>query len=367
MIALPRTSAGRTILAIALSALAHAIVLLAPIVKLPPREAPLPPLTAKLEPLPRTAAKLTPVKKYKSKPKPAPAVPGPAKLPETEPTKASPPDLPRVVPEQQLSEAPPVAPGQQTPKIPQIVHEPQPTEAPQIISEPQLPPPAETAQEARPAHPLPRHAQLTFIAYKGTSFSVGEARYRLDIDDDKSYTLKAGLNTTGIISLFTTFEMNQLSSGTLTAQGLRPDEFSETRNTASGRETLSALFNWSDKLLIVSGGREIPLPDQAQDILSFVFQLSQLPLENGVLPMHISNGKKLENYELAVGGEEELETRLGKLRAVPVHKVHGPNEDSLIVWLGLEYRLLPIKIRQIDRNGEISAEMVISDIRVADE
>lgn len=339
----------------ALSVLAHAIVLFTPIIKLPPSEAPLPPLTAKLEPLPRIAAKFTPVKKRRFKPKPAPTVPGPAKLPDPEPTIAVPPEIPQTIPDPQPSETPPV------------VSEPQPTEATQIISEPQLPPPAETAQEARPAHPLPRHAQLTFIAYKGTSFSVGEARYRLDIGDDKSYTLKAGLNATGIISLFSTFEMNQLSSGTLTAQGLRPDEFSETRNTARGRETLSARFNWSDQLLSFSSGREVPLPGQAQDILSFVFQLSQLPLENGVLPMHISNGKKLENYEIAVGGEEEIETRLGKLRAVPVHKIHGPDEDSLIVWLGLEYRLLPIKIRQIDRNGEISAEMVISDIRVADE
>ncbi len=354
-------------MAIALSALAHAIVLLAPIVKLPPSEAPLPPIIAKLDPLPRTAAKLSPLKKHKSKPKPAPAVPIPANLPEAEPSKASPPDLSQVVPEQQLSEAPPVAPEIPTPEIPQIVHEPQPAEVPPIGSDAQQPLPAEAAQDARPAPPLPRHAQLTFIAYKGTSFLVGEARYRLDIGDDKSYTLRAGLNTTGIISLFTTFEMNQLSSGILTAQGLRPDEFSETRNTARGRETLSALFNWPDKLLTVSGGREIPLPNQAQDILSFVFQLSQLPLENGVLPMHISNGKKLENYELAVGGEEQIETRLGKLRAVPVHKVHGPDEDSLIVWLGLEYRLLPIRIRQIDRNGEVSAEMVISEIRVADE
>ena len=343
MIALPRTSTGGIALAITLSALVHAIALFAPLVKLPPSEKLLPPLTARLEPLPRIATAPAPVKKSKPKLQPAPFV-----------TKAAQPN------------------GKPT--------EDGPTEKPQIDPEPHPPAIEETVDaainqaainkaidEVQPAHPLPKHAQLTFIAYKGTDFQIGEARHRLEIGDDKSYTLKVVMNTTGIASIFKTFESNQQSSGTLTDQGLRPNEFSETKNTSKGKEVLEAKFAWQEKVLSFSNGNSMPLPEQTQDIISFLYQLSQPPLVKGVVPMYISNGKKLERYELAVGEEENIQSRLGRLRTLPLHKIHAPGEEGLIIWLGMEYRLLPVKIRQIDRNGQIAGEMVVSDIRVADE
>ena len=329
MIVLPQTPAGRIALAVALSLLAHAVLLYAPMIELQPGEVPLPPLTAKLEPLPKIA--VPPVPKEKPRPKPRPAPPAP-KTTTTEdlPVEAAPQDEPKTDAE----------PQQQA---------------------------AEIAPDAQPAHPLPKHAQLNFIVYKGTDFAVGEARHRLDIAADNSYTLKVGVNTTGIASIFKTFDLNQQSSGTLTALGLHPAEFTETKNTAKGKESLKANFDWVERNLSLSNGSNIQIPEQTQDILSFMYQLSQLPLDKGTIPIYISNGKKLERYELSVGEEEEIESRLGKLRALPLRKVHAAGEEGLDIWLGLEYRLLPIKIRQIDRAGQIAGEMVISDIRVADE
>jgi hypothetical protein len=313
--------AGRIAPAIALSLLIHVALLFGPnLIQLAPVEIPLPPLTARLEPLPKVLAKPAH--------KPKPRVP-----------------------------AKPVPP-------------PEPA-APEVVS-----PPAEAVQaaaseaaheEARPAHPLPKHAQLTFIAYKGTSFQVGEARHRLEIKDDKSYTLQVGMNTTGIASLFKTFELNQQSGGTVGAQGLRPDIFSENKLTAKGKQTLSVKFDWDNKQLAFSAGNSAALPDQTQDILSFLYQFSQLPLDQATLPMHVSNGRKLENYQIEIGAEQEIQTRLGILRVLPLRKIHAPGEEGLEIWLGLEYRLLPVKVRQIDRNGEIAGELVISEIRVSEE
>jgi hypothetical protein len=214
---------------------------------------------------------------------------------------------------------------------------------------------------------LPRHAQLTFIAYMGTNFPVGEVRHRLDVNDDKSYTLQVGMNTTGVARIFKTFELNQQSTGTITAGGIRPDRFIENKLTSKGKQILSADFDWQNRQLNFSSGNSSPLPDQAQDILSFLYQFSQMPLDQARLPMRVSNGKKLESYELEVGAEEEIQTRLGLLRVLPLRKINAPGEEGLEIWLGLEYRLLPVQIRSIDKNGKIAGQMVISDIRVSDE
>lgn len=343
MIALPRTSIGRIALAIAVSALVHAIALLAPLVKLPPGEKLLPPLTARLEPLPRIAAAPAPVKKSRPRLQPAPLVPLLAQT-NDKPTEDAPTKEPQIAPEYH----PPVA------------NETVDGAADQAAID-------KTVEEAPPARPLPKHAQLTFIAYKGTDFQIGEARHRLEIGEDKNYTLTVVMNTTGLASIFKTFESNQQSHGTLTVQGLRPDNFSEVKNTSKGRETLEAKFDWKEKTLSFSNGSAIPLPEQTQDIVSFMYQLSQLPMTQGALPLYISNGKKLERYEMVVGEEENIQTRLGRLRTLPLHKVHAPGEEGVVIWLGIEYRLLPVKIRHIDRNGQIAGEMIVSDIRVADE
>jgi hypothetical protein len=324
--------ARRVALAIGLSLLVHAALLFGPnLIQLAPVEVPLPPLTARLEPLP--AVKLAPKPKPRAHAKPKPVTPPPA-------------------PEAVTAEAPPAeTPETTTDATPQA----------------EVPASAVPAENTEPAYPLPRHAQLTFIAYMGTNFPVGEVRHRLDVNDDKSYTLQVGMNTTGVARIFKTFELSQQSTGMITAGGIRPDRFIENKLTSKGKQILSADFDWQNRKLNFSNGNSSPLPDQAQDILSFLYQFSQMPLDQARLPMRVSNGKKLESYELEVGAEEEIQTRFGRLRVLPLRKVNAPGEEGLEIWLGLEYRLLPVQIRSIDKNGKIAGQMVISDIRVSDE
>lgn len=333
MIALPQTAAGRIALAIALSLLVHALMLFAPLVKLPPQEPPLPPLTAKLEPLPVIAAAPKPKRAPKPRPKPvAKAAPIAEPIPEA------------ISAASQVSETP----------------------TPEVISEPELSM-TQPVEPTKPAHPLPKHAQLTFIAFQGTSFEIGEVLHRLELRANNRYSIAVNIKTTGIASVFKRYESMQLSSGTMTPQGLHPNSFTDVRVTSNGRENYSAHFDWEAKTLSFIDDTQTELPEQAQDIVSFLYQLSQLTLDQRVIPMYISNGKKLERYELEIGEEEQVDTRMGKLRGLPLRKVHAPGEEGLDIWLGLEYRLLPIMVRQIDRSGNIAGELRVSDIRVADE
>ena len=336
---LPNTASARITLAVALSLLVHTVLLFGPkLIELSPLEPPLPPLIARLEPLPKTPAKPIPKKPIPKKPT-------------------------HHVPSRKLAPVESIAIAQPEAASTQEIAQP---EAPAAKTEPPATPEIPEA-DSQPAHPLPKHAQLTFTVYKGVDFPVGEARHKLEIDDNHHYTLQTNIRTVGLASLFKTFDMNQKSTGTISAQGMRPDEYTEGRVSDRGNQALTARFDWDHKKLDFSSGDNAALPLQAQDMLSFLYQLSQLPLDQPTVPIYISNGKKLEKYDLAVGTEEYILTRNGKMRALPLRKIHAPGEEGLEVWLGLEYRLLPVKIRQIDRNGEIAGEMVITDIRVSQE
>lgn len=336
----PQSSAARISLAIALSLLLHAVAIFAPLVELPKAEAPLPPLIARLEPLPKPA-------------------PTPPKKPKPKRTETKPVDTP-------AEEKP--APAVEE-EAPQIDDEPQPPEddAPPEQPTPEAEEPAPEAEtQARPV--LPKRARLIFAAYQGEGgLKLGEATHRLEIEQGQ-YVLETTTQTTGLASIFKTYLLTQSSRGLADAQGLRPLAYSEEKAVSGGKQNLSAAFDWEGRKLYFSHGGEAALPARGQDIVSFLYQLSQLPLSGrDVLPIYISNGKKLEYYELEVGAEEEIRTPLGKLRALPLRKLHGPGEEGLDVWLGLEYRLLPVKIRQIDRSGKTAGEMAISEILVSDE
>ena len=337
--ALPKSPVASIALAIALSVLIHLALLFTPMIALAPTEVPLPPLIAKLEPLPRIAPP-----KPKQKVTPKPATPKPA-----EPIAE---ELPAAgIPQADMPEPASAV----TPATSEVI-------AATVTAED-----ANQAEETRPARPLPKKAQLNYSVYKGSNFKVGEARLRFQIADDKSYSIEVGANTTGIVSLFKKFDLVQTSIGLLTAQGLRSNEFSETRLSGDGQEYRAARFNWMEKTLSFSGGGSVALPDRSQDIVSFMFQLSQIPWDSTPIIMNISNGRKLEHYEIDIGAEETIDTQMGKLRAIPFRKRHTPNEEGLDIWLAVEYRLLPVKISKTDRNGNIDSQLLISEIRVADE
>lgn len=344
---LPRTPVQRIFAAIALSALLHALLLWLPDIRLPTSDAPLPLLTAKLITLP----KHPPKPRHRTAEHPHTPSPRPLEATPAIPLPASSVDIASasLPTDALLAESAVLA-------------------ASEVVAQSATAVADNYALSSDHAPALPRHAQLLFVAYLGThGLYLGEIRHRLETTAGH-YTLHAETETNGLVRLLKRFSTIQDSRGTLlTPGGLRPDEFSEVKSN-SGEVTRSiARFDWDTHEISFAAGNKTRLPEGAQDILSFLYQLSQLPYELENLPLAISNGRKLERYRLEVVGEEDIYTPMGKLHTLHLRKLRDPDEEGAEIWLGLEYRLLPVKFRHIDRNGDISGEIAIKEIRIADE
>lgn len=345
MIAALRKPALRIALALILSILLHSSVMWAPDMRLPHQEVVLPPLTARLEPL------VLPVVVPEPVPKPAPK-PRKIRPPEfkAEPASPSQPAVASAITMAEQDEA--------------VVAGPEPEFVPNVEKVPAAVASAEPVVE----HPLPRHAQLDFAVYQGSSasFMIGEAHHTLEIIDGR-YTLKSITRTTGLAGFFKSYLLTQTSRGMAGNKGLQPEVYEEEKTSSGSTQKLDAMFDWTAQILHFSHGAETELPTDAQDILSMLYQLSQLSMHREIIPLSISNGKKLEKYELEIGPQEEIVTPLGRLRALHLRKLHPQGEEGFEIWLGLEYRMLPVKFRHIDRSGEVDGEALIAVIRVADE
>ena len=318
----------RIALAIGISLLLHGLMLWGPEIRLPSFRPALPTLTAKLEALPAEAVKPKP------RHKPSPSAQPPVSA------------APSASPQPDVAQAASAAVAASAPAATETI--------------------ASATDHAAKRPPLPQHAQLTFAVNKGTSnFRVGEAIHTLEIKAGR-YVLKSTTTTVGLARLFKSYELDQYSNGSYDKDGLHPELFTEERIEKVATQRNAVELDRTAQQARFSNGIEMELPPDTQDILSVLYQFPPLAHAE-TTTVSVCNGKKIEQYQFAVFVNETIDTPLGKLLTVHLRKIHGPDEEGLEIWLAREYRLFPVKMRFLERNGDITGEAVITDIRVSEE
>jgi len=228
-------------------------------------------------------------------------------------------------------------------------------------------PPAAAAVE--PAR-LPRKAYLTYALYLGTDgFSVGRSVFSWEVDRN-AYRLVSASETTGIADLLRPQRLTYTSEGALTDRGLRPRHFAMSRTRRGVSDAAQAILDWEAGRLTYGRPAQqltVDLPVASQDIVSFVFQLALNPPAPGRIRLPITNGLRIETYELEVLAEERIETPLGALATLPLRQLRKDGAEGIEVWLALDYRYLPVKVRFLDRDGNPAGEQVILEIRTSQE
>lgn len=297
--------------------------------------------------------------------------PAPAAQPAKPPPKVPRATPRRIAPPQPVAAAPPMfapqpepEPAATIPSAPEAEPSAEIPMAPPVVAEKPAPEPA-----SPPLRTLPSKGSITYTLYLGADrFSVGKAVQSWEVVDNV-YKLGSMAETTGLVDLFRSQRLNYLSEGKVTAQGLRPQTFLMSRTRRGRTEAARAEFDWgAAKIMLgrVPERRTLALPPNSQDFISFMYQFSLAPPVPGRTRVAITNGSRLETYELEVLELENIETPLGMLSALPIKQVRRAGEESIEVWLAADYRYLPVKVRFIDREGNPAGEQIASEIRISE-
>ncbi len=213
---------------------------------------------------------------------------------------------------------------------------------------------------------FPKHVQLNFIAYQGKNARrVGEVHHQLDLEQDR-YTLRAETQTTTLTGLLKARHYTQTSTGKFGKNGLQPEFFKEGIDLTDHTKSLETRFDWLNQTLHFANGEKTALPADAQDILSFMYQLSQIPFNGEFFPLPISDGEQLTTQQIEIGALEDIATPMGKIQVRHLRQMHERQTAYFEIWLAPEYRMLPVKFRLANEADETIEEFTIADIRVAD-
>lgn len=242
-------------------------------------------------------------------------------------------------------------------------------EAPAPESEP-LPEMVALAQPYVPPAPseLPRFQPGALpdevsIAYALTSaFADGVAEYSWKRDGDR-YEITGFAEAAGFFAIFLEGQIYQVTSGRVTAEGLRPDRFTERRGE-SPEEGLS--FDWDAHEVEFRRGddlRTAPLADATVDWLSMIFQLAHMPPKGDTMDLRVYTQRRLYQYRLQIVGFEELELPFGAARTLHLRHEGRKPEEVVDVWLGVDQHFLPVKLRYPVARNRLVVEQTATSVR----
>lgn len=290
---------------------------------------------------------------------PAPAAAVPAPLPPL--ARVPVPRLRRLAPSPVL--AAPVGVSQDEPATPPaeaIAPELPPLEAPQLLA---MASPAVPLQDAAPDFPVAALPANVSISYQITSaFADGRAVYRWEREGD-SYRISGEAEAEGFFTLFLEGQIQQVSRGTVSEAGLRPDSFVETRpnNVREGVE-----FDWRArqvKLFRGDSSKTSELEDNTVDWLSMIFQLAHVPPGGDHTDLQVFTQRRLYRFRLEVVGIERIEIPIGSVRALHLRHVDPKDSREVVdVWLGLDQHNLPVKLRFPVARNRLMVEQVATEV-----
>jgi hypothetical protein len=221
-------------------------------------------------------------------------------------------------------------------------------------------PPVAVAEEEAVAVPAaPKRVEIDFQILRGKGgTSVGKVKQVFKLEGENRYVLHSVAEATGLVSLFVSGKFEEQSEGLVTGRGLLPDSYRQQRGNG---KVQVASFNWEVHRVSLEAGDRVnvvDMPDGTQDMLSLVYQFMFVPPLDE-MRVTVANGKRLRTYAYAFEGEQEVETRMGKLRTLHIAKPGSDGEERTELWLALDYRHLPVKIRQTDKDGTVTEQLAI--------
>jgi len=207
---------------------------------------------------------------------------------------------------------------------------------------------------------VPGTVEITYRVSVG-SLKVGEGHDVLQ-HDGRTYSLVSESKTVGLAAVFYRLNLVRRSTGKVTANGLRPESFTELRN---GKPKRSARFDWNKRTaLLVDGDNEqtVALPEDTWDQASFGYNFAFADLQKATFQVNLTDGRRIQYYDYLVVGKEAIDTELGRLETIHVKKVQPPGDKrGFDSWISLAHHNLPVRIRITEKDGT-AFDSVVSKI-----
>lgn len=190
--------------------------------------------------------------------------------------------------------------------------------------------------------------------------AAGSATIHYQAESDQ-YTLRWEIKGSGLLSLLYP-KLVQESNGTIEpSYGLRPTHYRYAFGNRANK-TYEAAFDWAQRLITLKtnkGETTYDLPNNTQDLLSFMYQFMFMPpLQE--MRVSLTNGKRIGEYQYSFEGEEDITVAGQALHTMHIAHSRGDTDEKIDLWVAVDYRNVPVKIRKTEKNGMVIEQIATS-------
>jgi len=225
------------------------------------------------------------------------------------------------------------------------------------------PPPPAAPEARRYVIDMPPPAKIMLDVARtdadGTEWS-GEALLAWQLNAD-TYRIQI---EAGIRVVFARVNLVVLKSeGAVAATGFAPITMTEKRR---GRAMTATHFDWGKSRITFSASEaSYELPAGAQDKASIPLQLAAIARGDpkqltGAIDIFVGEDRDAAVYRFTVVGQEEIDTKLGKLQTWHLTRPPQPGsyKSRLDIWLAPAHGWYPVRIRNSEANGAVTTQTV---------
>ncbi len=181
--------------------------------------------------------------------------------------------------------------------------------------------------------------------------------------DGKNYTVSYEARGKGAYALVRSGAVKRASKGTVTANGLRPDEFRDKRGD---RPEKTARFDWVKRTL--QQGEEgkaetkpMPVRELIADRVSLFWSFAFRPPTGKEVAFAVADGGGVDDFRFVLSGTETLKTAAGDIEALKLVKVReGGDERGTEIWLAVKQNYIPVRMLVIEKDGTRIDQVVTS-------
>ncbi|MCX8003512.1 MAG: DUF3108 domain-containing protein [Burkholderiaceae bacterium] len=210
--------------------------------------------------------------------------------------------------------------------------------------------PGPRAQPRCPAEDWPQRLALEYSVTASRGPLAIEGRGVLTFErEGGTYRIESEAEAAGL------YRARYRSRGTLTPQGLRPDEYVEARG---GRPPLEVRFDWRARHVHFSATPDVqtPLPAGTQDRASLLLQLHRLRRTQPALEryeMAVAGARRLRTFRFERRPAERVTVPAGEIEAVALRLTDEDPGESVEAWYAPGWCDLPVRIRYGDPRGGV--------------
>jgi hypothetical protein len=160
------------------------------------------------------------------------------------------------------------------------------------------------------------------------------------------YTINVETDSAGL------YHARQTSRGRIEANGLRPNEFVESRGR---RAPATTTFDWGAGTVAFSVAPDSPattvpgLQDRVSQLLQLAW-LRRAAADAGSYEIAVAGARRVFMTRFVTAGTEAVKVPVGTVEAVRLER-ESKDDDKIEAWFGPAWCGLPVRIRYVDRKG----------------